>query len=167
MDVGRIWRLVSGSLHLDPQPLVQSWFQIQFRLCAISRVRRWSSSLLRLHVQELGLEPSSRSLIHCWWPSIDTHNGRILSLRIPKPMASFFALLSLVAIKLLYLLVQDIMSTGPSIYLLVTYTTISGEHIATVLCSLASSLSQNVSVVSYYLIFVNAWVSFSNSSTSW
>ena len=44
------------------------------------------------------------------------HNSRILSLRIPKPMAPFFALLSSVATKLLYLLVQEIMSTGPSIY---------------------------------------------------
>jgi hypothetical protein len=78
-------------------------------------------------------------------------------------MAPSFALLSSVAIKLLYLLVQGIMSTGPSIYLLVTYATVSGEHIATALCSLASSLSQNVRVVSYYLIFVNVWVSFSKS----
>jgi len=150
--------LVSGSLHLDPQPPVQSRFQVGFRLRAVSRVRRWSSSLPRLHVWELGLETSGRSLVQCRLPSINTHSVRILSLRIPKPMAPFFALLSSVAIKLLYLLLQDIMSTGPSIYLLVTYTTISGGHIAMALCSLASSLSRNVSLVSYCLIFVNVWV---------
>ena len=90
------------------------------------------------------------------------YNVRILSLRIPKPMARFFALLSSVPTKQLYLFLET-MSTGPSIYLSVTYTTVSGENIAMVLRSLASSLSRNVSVVSYCLISVNVWVSFSNS----
>ena len=87
------------------------------------------------------------------------HNFRILSLRIPKLMAPFFALLSSVAILLLYLLLREIKSTGPSIYLLVTYTIVSGEHIAMVLWSLASFLSRKVSIVSYCLTFVNIWVS--------
>lgn len=69
-------------------------------------------------------------------------------------MAPSFAPLSSVAIKLLYLLVQDIMSIGPSIYRLVTYTTGSGEHIATALCFLASSLSRNVRLyhIALYLL---------------
>jgi hypothetical protein len=90
------------------------------------------------------------------------HNVRILSPRIPKLMAPFSALLSSAAIKLLCLSLREIMSTGPSIYLSVTYTTVSGEHIAMALWSLASSLSRNVSGVSFCLIFVNMWVSFSN-----
>ena len=39
------------------------------------------------------------------------------------------------------------MSIGPFIFLLVTYITMSDEHIATALCSLVSLLSRNVSLV--------------------
>jgi hypothetical protein len=66
-------------------------------------------------------------------------------------MAQSFVPLSLVAIRLRYLLLRGTTSTGPSIYLLVIYTTASGERIVMALYSLASSLSRNVSVVLYYI----------------
>jgi Plavaka transposase len=77
----------------------------------------------------------------------------LLKIRVPTALSS--VQLFLVATRPLYLWLLDITSIGPFIYLSVTYTTTSDEHIATALCFLASLQFRNVCIYCTAIFFLN------------